>query len=378
MMIPNSVTSIGYGVLAFCKALKKITVEEGNLKFDSRENCNAIIETETHTLIAGCKETIIPTSVTGIGNCAFEGCYDLTCLEIPNSVTSIGNIAFGYCSSLTDMMIPNSVTSIGNYAFEYCESLTSATIPNSVTSIGQSVFSGCSALNSIINLAEQPQPVSSWSTKPVQCILRVKKGCKESYANANFWNSFQIEELPIILDPNYELKTMAEIQAFAEKLFETDAEKVEKNVRVADLNGDGVFSIMDLVKLIRLSTLEAYQEECLGTIIWEGNAVIDNWSEYGFFADGAIDLLEAGMKVGSILRFYIKPMEEEWGLQVIEGHWGKTWIYVPNDYNLLKHNFAIELEITQAIFDQMITAKKWGNACLLYGDNVVCTKITIE
>ena len=148
--IPNSVTSIGFGAFTNCSKLTSLIVESGNTKYDSRDNCNAIIETASNKLIAGCKNTIIPNSVTSIGERAFAGCSGLTSITIPNSVTSIGEYAFSGCSGLTSITIPNSVTSIGNYAFSGCSGLTSVTIPNSVTSIGSSAFGGCSGLTSIV------------------------------------------------------------------------------------------------------------------------------------------------------------------------------------------------------------------------------------
>ena len=147
--IPSSVTSIGGSAFSGCTGLTSIKVSAGNTKYDSRNNCNAIIETATNTLIAGCKNTIIPNSVTSIDNYAFSGCSSLTSITIPNSVTSIGSHAFYYCSGLTSITIPNSVTSIGWGAFSYCSGLTSVTIPNSVTSIGWDAFSYCSGLTSV-------------------------------------------------------------------------------------------------------------------------------------------------------------------------------------------------------------------------------------
>ena len=147
--IPNSVASIEDCTLAYCSGLTSIIVEQGNKKYDSRNNCNAIIEKESNALIAGCKKTVIPNSVTSIGSWAFYGCSDLTSITIPNSVTGIGKGAFCDCSGLTSVTIPNSVTSIGDDAFYGCSGLTSITIPNSVTSIGDYAFRDCSNLTSI-------------------------------------------------------------------------------------------------------------------------------------------------------------------------------------------------------------------------------------
>jgi hypothetical protein len=80
--------------------LHTIKVDKYNPRYDSRNNCNAIIETSTNTLIQGCKNSFIPDSVTKIGEYAFYGCRSLTSIEIPNSVRRIDNFAFYYCSKL--------------------------------------------------------------------------------------------------------------------------------------------------------------------------------------------------------------------------------------------------------------------------------------
>ena len=147
--IPDSLTSIGYSTFQRCSSLTSIIVDLNNQVYDSRNNCNAIIETNSNTLISGCQNTVIPDSVTSIGQSAFEGCSSLTSIDIPDSITSIGDGAFDSCSSLISINIPDSVTSIGVGVFYYCSSLTSINIPDSVTDIGGEAFQGCSSLTSI-------------------------------------------------------------------------------------------------------------------------------------------------------------------------------------------------------------------------------------
>ena len=81
-------------------------VLEKNKVYDSRENCNAIIDTSTNTLIKGCHNTVIPTTVTSIGAAAFEGCPLLENITLPGSITSIDYGAFSYCANLTTITIP--------------------------------------------------------------------------------------------------------------------------------------------------------------------------------------------------------------------------------------------------------------------------------
>ena len=121
--IPDSVTIIGSYAFSNCSSLTSITVAEGNGVYHSNGNC--LIQTNSKTLISGCKNSVIPTdgSVTSIGNYAFNGCDSLTHISIPDSVTIIGSYAFYDCASLASISIPDSVTSIGDYAFYICSKL---------------------------------------------------------------------------------------------------------------------------------------------------------------------------------------------------------------------------------------------------------------
>ena len=125
--IPNSVTSIGNFAFGNCSGLTSISVAANNQIYDSRNDCNAIIKTSTNNLILGCKNTIIPDSVTSIDVYAFSGCSGLTSVNIPDSVIIIDRSAFNGCSGLTSITIPDSVTSIGYQAFGNCSELTSIT-----------------------------------------------------------------------------------------------------------------------------------------------------------------------------------------------------------------------------------------------------------
>ena len=249
LILPNSVTSIGNYAFSDCSGLEKITVDRGNKRYDSWGNCNSIIDTETNTLIVGCKNSVIPNSVTSIGDGAFRGCRGLTELTLPNSVTSIGDCAFYGCTGLTELILPNSVSSIGDIAFTYCSGLEKITvesgnscydsrdncnsiidtefntlivgcknsvIPNSVTSIGYYAFYGCSGLteltlpdsvasigdgaficcsdlSKITSLAEIPPVCGSGvfdRVNKTNCELIVPIVSVTAYKQAEVWNEF--------------------------------------------------------------------------------------------------------------------------------------------------------------------------------------------
>ena len=193
IVISDSVTDIGKGVFSGCNNLTSITVESNNPNYHADRNC--LIETESKTLLSGCKNSVIPSdgSVTGIDEEAFYDCRDLTDIEIPSSITKIGKDAFHGCNSLiqeengvlyvdkwaidlhvagnitlrantvaiadhaffltglTSIEIPSSVISIGDYAFSLCVNLSSITLGENsqLISIGDHAFSGCGNLASV-------------------------------------------------------------------------------------------------------------------------------------------------------------------------------------------------------------------------------------
>ena len=169
--IPASVAEIGEYAFSGCFELTSIEVSAGNTIYDSREGCNAIIETATNTLVSGCMNTTIPASVTSIGAGAFLYCCNLASVTIPNSVTSIGRTAFGNCSGLT-----------------------SITIPNSVSKIGEHVFTGCSNLESVTSLSTTPPECADASVFDAEvyesATLYVPERSKADYESAFVWQDF--------------------------------------------------------------------------------------------------------------------------------------------------------------------------------------------
>ena len=149
IFIPNSLEFIGSYAFKGCENVKTINVDKKNSIYDSRDNCNAIIETKSNTLIVGCASSVIPNGVVKIGDSAFWGCIVLKSLLIPEGVEEISIEAFWGCENLTSIHLPNSLIKIGDSAFSDCSNLESIDLPISLISIGDSVFSGCYSLESV-------------------------------------------------------------------------------------------------------------------------------------------------------------------------------------------------------------------------------------
>lgn len=168
--VPKGVTDIDGDTFHGCSNIEEIIVDSQNSKYYSQGNC--VINKENKKLLAGCKTSVIPEDVTGIGDSAFfertgltsiripsgikfigdsafEGCSNLTTITLPEGVTYIGEDAFSGCTSLRSITLPNSIKYIVDGAFSGCRHLTNLTIPDSVEIIGKYAFSGCSGLTNI-------------------------------------------------------------------------------------------------------------------------------------------------------------------------------------------------------------------------------------
>ena len=145
VIIPKSVETIAGTVFFGSNPMEKITVEEGNPKYDSRDNCNAIIETSTNILIEGSN-----------------------CTVIPKTVTRIANYAFSCCHQLQEITIPESIESLGNGAFSRCEKLKSITFEGTTPpTLGEDVFSGVAS----------------------DCMIKVPRTAYEAYISTENWSA---------------------------------------------------------------------------------------------------------------------------------------------------------------------------------------------
>jgi len=197
MIIPAKVETIHSSAFRHCNSLTSLSVAENNTKYDSRNDCNAIIETATNKLVANLPSaTTIPSFVKIIGAYLFEG-SNITSIDIPEGVTTIEKGAFA-SSNLHTISFPNTVTSLGDRAFGRCKNLITIIFPESLTTIGNDAFEECNNLKDVYNLSTIPQIIDSdysFSTGYNDGLiygatLHVLPGCKPVYQAANIWKNF--------------------------------------------------------------------------------------------------------------------------------------------------------------------------------------------
>lgn len=193
--IPKNVCDISGRILSDCPALTQIEVSPDNPRYDSRDNCNAIIESATNRLVEGCTGTVIPQNVVEIADYAFSECSGLKTLSLPASVAKIGRFAIvdsniesikinrnnPFLESRRDAVIdkktgelifaianasriPGGVKSIGWGAYWNIKGLENVRIPRSVDSIGTNAFGDCQKLKTVCmlgNITEIPNVLFS-------------------------------------------------------------------------------------------------------------------------------------------------------------------------------------------------------------------------
>ena len=147
--IPKSVKYIGLSAFFPMLYIDGIVVDKENAFYDSRGGCNAIIETATNTLVAGCNSTVIPDGVVRIAQDAFVGAKDLKRVVLPSTLREIGEAAFVH-SGIMEIEIPEGVTGLEQYTFQYCENLQRVVLPQSLVVIGHAALSHCAYSEIII------------------------------------------------------------------------------------------------------------------------------------------------------------------------------------------------------------------------------------
>ena len=254
--IPSNVTSIGTSSFRYCE-FGGITVDPENPVFDSRDNCNAIIVTSTNELLTGCANTVIPHTVTAIGENAFCGLTGLTSIDIPESVTTIGAGAFSFCFNLTgDLTIPNSVTTIGSGAFFQCSGFNGTlTIGESVTFIGDYAFRQCSNFTGAVSLATTPPELGNepgWNCVVFEYfgypVLTVPYGCAEAYQNSNWYDPMGLNGFYQFIEA--EPTAVAEVENTIAAVYPNptigitriEAENL-KNISIFDIRGAKVYEV---------------------------------------------------------------------------------------------------------------------------------------
>lgn len=207
LVIGNSVNSIGDHAFGNCGDLRSIVVVKGNSKYDSRDNCNALIETATNKLLVGCRNTIIPGTVKTIADLAFSYCKGLAYVNIPNSVTSIttnGSSDSSFRGS--DLKeIEFHCSKLGSWLFNGQTSLEKVVLGSEVTSIEDRAFYGCTNVQTVVSYIQEPfafgYSAFYFNNTYNTCKLIVPAGTRDAYI-AKGWTESVFRGGVVEMDPN--------------------------------------------------------------------------------------------------------------------------------------------------------------------------------
>ena len=150
LYIPKELNVISSFAFSGCSRLSKIVVDKENPRYDSRDNCNGIIESNSNTLVLGCKNTEFVDSINRIGEGAFSSNQSIGEVEIPSNIKVIDSSAFSECMNLSNIIFSEGLTEIGENAFWKCVRLKHIKFPNTLKIIREDIFRECENLESII------------------------------------------------------------------------------------------------------------------------------------------------------------------------------------------------------------------------------------
>ena len=300
--IPSTVTQIGANPFRSCEKLQRVEVKDGNSVYDSRNNCNAVVESASNKLVIGCSSTTIPNDILIIGSESFYGNKDLTSITIPSSVSVIESYAFNECRNLTTVILPNTITSIGRSAFSFTN-LTSVKIPEKITVINENTFFSCTKLVEVFfpeNLSEiRSEAFSScWNLNSVKIPSSVTAiGEKAFYAckglsvvMSDIEEPFMISDDVFALSNGFSTATLCVPVGCASKYQATDGWKLfTKIVEPIDETYDSDLETPLTFEAIEGKvTVRIYNKWIAGSIIAEYSVDGGPWTEFYVPDDYAI------------------------------------------------------------------------------------------
>ncbi|MDE6779903.1 MAG: leucine-rich repeat protein, partial [Ruminococcus sp.] len=141
VVIPDSVTVIGWGSFSDCTALTSVNLPANLKKLDAYA-------------FRGCKNLpgslVLPESLTSMASGVFWGCSSLTSVSLPKNIKTIGEYTFYYCTSLESVSFADDLTGIQARAFEGCAKFDNIKLSDTLRSIGDYAFLGCESLTEFI------------------------------------------------------------------------------------------------------------------------------------------------------------------------------------------------------------------------------------
>lgn len=325
--IPKNVELLGTGIFSRCDALTEIKVDEDNPVFDSRDNCNAIIMTEGNFLRLGCKNTVIPNSVTSIGAAAFSECTGLISIELHDGIIEIydsvfskcenletvvmsdnlqklGLSAFEGCTKLKNITLPKKLRTVDGFAFMGCTNLESIVLPDKVTMIQQSAFNGCTKLSDV-DFSEQLEFIGPMAFNKCTSLKEVSLPSTIERILPHAFNECTALETITINNPGCEIGDFeqtfpkaATIKGYEDSTAEEYAEKYNRkfksigtfNYIIGDVDLDGLLSILDATEIqLYLSLQSNFTKPQLSV------ADVDNDTDVSILDATAIQLKLAGL-----------------------------------------------------------------------------------
>ena len=272
--IGSAVDSIGKDAFFDCFRLRNITVDSNNTYYDSRENCNALIETASNTLMQGSVITVIPNTVTSVADWAFYAMKDMDEINIPGSVEIIGKSAF-YTNDVKKVTIGEGVKTIDEGAFQFCREILTLDIPNSVTSIGYRAFRACQKLIEM----KIGDGVAVLPTDMAYNCIKMEKltigSSVDSIASQAFGTCYKLTDVTCLATTppkanydsfqNYDATLsvpLATVEAYQATYPWSEFSEIVGILIGGDLNGDGSLNISDLTMLISLIINEGECPSC--------------------------------------------------------------------------------------------------------------------